>query len=116
MRTSALVLAGHLCSLCGVQWTLGSGNSKLFRLLANLAAVVCLKLVYSDAISMMTHQEMRLCLEESQGLASLQSHLLCSCCIILESSVAFSASQSTTSTGLWEKKLCVDFFPLFLQY
>lgn len=40
MRASALLLSAQLCQSCGVEWTLSSGDNKLFRLLANLAAIV----------------------------------------------------------------------------
>lgn len=40
MRASALLLSAQLCQSYGVEWTLTSGDNKLFRLLANLAAIV----------------------------------------------------------------------------
>jgi hypothetical protein len=88
MRASALLLAATLCSQCGADWTLVTGNSQLFRLLANLASL-----------------EMRLCLEEREGLESLQSDLLCSCCIILESSVAFTAVQTSSCSAVTEEDI-----------
>ena len=41
MRISALLLSAQLCQIFGVEWTMKSGGSKLLRLLANLAAIVC---------------------------------------------------------------------------
>ena len=40
MRESALLLAAHLSRVSGAEWTLTSGDSKLFRLLVHLTAVV----------------------------------------------------------------------------
>ena len=99
MRASALLLAATLCSQCGADWTLVTGNSQLFRLLANLASLVPTLLIQDEVEWCVCVQEMRLCLEEREGLESLQSDLLCSCCIILESSVAFTAVQTSSCSG-----------------
>ena len=44
MRMSALLLSAQLCQISGVEWTMTPGGSKLMRLLANLAAIVCIQL------------------------------------------------------------------------
>ena len=99
MRASALLLAASLCSQCGADWTLVTGNSQLFRLLATLASLVLTLLIQCEVKWCVCIQEMRLCLEGREGLESLQSDLLCSCCIILESSVTFTAVQTSSCSG-----------------
>ena len=42
MRSSALVLAAHLCQMFGLEWTLSVGDNTFLRLLVNLATVVCM--------------------------------------------------------------------------
>lgn len=96
MCASALLLSAQLCQICGVEWSLTSGDNKLLRLMANLAAIVCSyrRMVYL-CIPTMSFQEIQLGMEGQQLEAVVpQSQLLCGCCVILETSLVFTATQT----------------------
>lgn len=102
MRASALLLSAQLCQSCGVEWTLTSGDNKLFRLLANLAAIVrSYGGITCVFVSVMSAQEVQLCVEglQLEAVTLPQSQLLCGCCAILETSLVFTATQTQIASN-----------------